>query len=157
MAGLPHQPGRIGWIPPFFKSFHIVVVNREVSSWQFTACWKAGRSSPATDQIPPLLPPSQPCTRSPGPCRQQPGASKKYIHIKLLISEDWVLLINISVLNYLLATTRCTALQISLAYWLAVHPFLVSRGVLTSTQAILVVAVPGCNLTCDLRSQVTVL
>ena len=38
---------------------------------------------------------------------------------------------------------RCVALQISLAYWLAVHPFLVSRGLLTSAEAILLVAVPG--------------
>ena len=45
--------------------------------------------------------------------------------------------------NYSSAITRCTALQISLAYWLAVHPFLVSRGLFTSTQAILIVAVPG--------------
>ena len=38
---------------------------------------------------------------------------------------------------------RCVALQISLAYWLAVHPFLVSQGLLTSSEAILLVAVPG--------------
>lgn len=50
-------------------------------------------------------------------------------------------------LNWALQTTAwCTALQISLAYWLAVHPFLVSRGLFTSTQAILIVAVPGHTL-----------
>merc|ERR1712130_526998 len=46
---------------------------REVFCWHFTACWRVGWCFPPTGR-PPLPPPSQPCTSSPGQCRQQPGA-----------------------------------------------------------------------------------
>jgi len=43
-------------------------------------------------------------------------------------------------------TAWCTAIQVSLGYWLAVHPTLVSRGLVNSAKDLLIFAMPGHTL-----------
>ena len=48
-----------------------------------------------------------------------------------------------TILNFLANLTILSLIEVSLGYWLAVHPILVSRGLVNTAEEFLIFAMPG--------------